>query len=87
MKNRKRLVSILAGIMALIMLLSLIVGVLPVRGQAASSSEIRKQINELKEQKKEIESQIEDVKSQSTVRSVSIASASVTRYTKTSNTN
>ena len=63
MKNRKRLVSILAGIMALIMLLSLIASVIPV-ARAASSSEIRKQINELKEQKKEIEEQIKDVKAQ-----------------------
>jgi len=63
MKNRKRLVSILAGIMALIMLLSLIASIIPT-ARAASSSEIRKQINELKEQKAEIEEQIEDVKAQ-----------------------
>ena len=64
MKNRKRLVSILAGIMAAIMLLSLIAGILPTAVSAASSSEIRKQINQLKEQKEEIEAQIEEVKSQ-----------------------
>ena len=63
MKNRKRLVSILAGIMALVMLLSLIASIIPV-ARAASSSEIRKQINELKEQKEEIEEQIKDVKAQ-----------------------
>ena len=63
MKNRKRLVSILAGIMAAIMLLSLIASIVPV-ARAASSSEIRKQINELKEQKKEIEEQIQEVKDQ-----------------------
>ena len=63
MKNRKRLVSILAGIMAAIMLLTLIVGLIPVRANA-SSSEIRKQINELKKQKAEIEKQIEEVKEQ-----------------------
>ena len=63
MKNRKRLVSILAGIMAAIMLLSLIASIIPV-ARAASSSEIRKQINELEEQKEEIQAQIEEVKSQ-----------------------
>ena len=61
MNNRKRLVSILAGIMAAVMLLTLIIGLLPTRASAASSSEIRKQINELKEQKKEIEEQIKQV--------------------------
>ena len=64
MKNRKRLVSILAGIMAAIMLLTLIVGLIPTPANAYSSSEIRKQINELKKQKSEIEAQIKDVKEQ-----------------------
>ena len=47
MKNRKRLVSILAGIMAAIMLLTLILGLIPTQVRAASSSEIKKQIEEL----------------------------------------
>ena len=64
MKNRKRWVSILAGIMAAIMLLTLIVGLLPTPANAASSSEIRKQINELKKQKSELQEQIKDVKEQ-----------------------
>ena len=58
MNNRKRLVSILAGIMAAVMLLTLIIGLLPTRASAASSSEIRKQINELKAQKQEIEDRV-----------------------------
>ena len=53
MKNRKKLVSILAGIMAAIMLLSLVAGLIPA-ASAASSSEIQKQINALKEKKKEL---------------------------------
>ena len=61
MNNRKRLVSILAGIMAAVMLLTLNIGLQPTRASAASSSEIRKQINELKAQKKEIEEQIKQV--------------------------
>ena len=64
MKNRKRFVSILAGLMAALMILTLILTLLPTRASAASSSEIRKQINELKEQKKEIQAQIEDLKDQ-----------------------
>ena len=64
MKNRKRLVSILAGIMAAIMLLSLILSLLPTRASAASSSEIRKQINQLKEEKEEIKEKIKEVQAE-----------------------
>ena len=64
MKNRKKFVSILAGIMAAIMLLTLLMSLIPMPASAASSKEIRKQINNLKAQKKELESQIEDVKEQ-----------------------
>ena len=64
MNNRKRMVSILAGIMAAVMLLTLILGLLPTRASAASSSEIRKQINALKEEKKQIQEKIAEVKEQ-----------------------
>ena len=64
MKNRKRMVSILAGIMAFVMLLTLILGLLPTRASAASSSEIRKQINQLKKEKEEIKDKIEEVQDQ-----------------------
>ena len=64
MRNRKRLVSILAGIMAVVMLLSLILSLIPTRVNAASSSEIKKQIAELKSQKEELVSQMEDVQNQ-----------------------
>lgn len=64
MKNRKQMVSILAGIMAAVMLLTLILSLLPAKASAASSSEIRKQINALKEEKAEIQKQIEEVKAQ-----------------------
>ena len=51
MKNRKKFVSIMAGILAAVMLLSLIIGILPAGASAAtSSSEIRDQINELEKQ-------------------------------------
>ena len=48
MKNRKKWVSIMAGVMAAIMLLSLILSLIPTNVHAASSSEIKKQIAELK---------------------------------------
>ena len=64
MKNRKRLVSILAGIMAAVMILSLLFSILPSRVWAASSSEIRKQINALQDNRKDIKNQISDLKAQ-----------------------
>ena len=64
MKNRKKFVSILAGIMAAIMLLSLLLTLIPVPASAASSREIKKQIDQLKKDKKALEGQIEDVKKQ-----------------------
>ena len=64
MKNRKRLVSFLAGLMAAVMLLTLLMSILPTRASAASSSEIRKQINQLKKEKEEIKDKISDVKDQ-----------------------
>lgn len=64
MKKRKRFVAILAGIMAAVMLLTLIIGILPVRANAASSSQIRTQINGLQKEKSKIRSQIADLKKQ-----------------------
>ena len=64
MKNRKRWVSAMAGFLAVIMLLSLILSLIPTKVGAASSSEIRKQISALKEEKKEIDAKLKDVKSQ-----------------------
>ena len=64
MKNRKRLVSILAGVMAAIMLLSLILSLIPSHVHAASSSEIKKQIAALKEEKKGIDAQLKEIKGQ-----------------------
>ena len=65
MKNRKRLVSILAGFMAAMLLLTLIIGLIPVPASAyESSSEIRAQINALKKEKDAIQAQIKEVKEQ-----------------------
>lgn len=64
MKNRKRFVSIFAGVMAAIMVLTLLLSLLPTRASAAASSEIRKQINELRDEKKDIQKQIDELKEQ-----------------------
>ena len=64
MRKRKLWVSIMAGLLAAVMLLGLVAGLIPTRADAASSSEIKQQINELKEQKEEIQAQIKDVQSQ-----------------------
>jgi murein DD-endopeptidase MepM/ murein hydrolase activator NlpD len=50
--------------MAAIMLLTLLLSLIPIHAHAASSSEIRKQLNELKEQKKEIAAQIKEIQGQ-----------------------
>lgn len=63
MKNKKFWVSLLAGIMALIMLLGLVLSILP-SAHAASSSEIRDQIEQLEEDEKELEAKIEELKKQ-----------------------
>lgn len=64
MNKRKLWVSVLAGLMAAVMLLSLIFSLIPARVHAASSSEIRQQLKELKAEKAEIQDQIKEIKSQ-----------------------
>lgn len=64
MNKRKRMVSILAGIMAAIMILSLIFSILPTHVSAASSSEIRKQINALKDDREEIKNKMAELQEQ-----------------------
>lgn len=61
MRNRK---SVLAGILAAVMLLSLVLGLLPTPASAASSKEIKKQLEQLKDEKKEIQAQIAEIQSQ-----------------------
>lgn len=64
MRNKKLLVSILAGILAAAMLLTLIVGIIPMEAGAASSKELKGQLNDLKAQRSEIKSQINDLEQQ-----------------------
>ena len=64
MKKRKLWVSILAGILAVIMILSLVVGVLPGLVNGKSSSELKKELEALKSDKKEIDSEIKELEGQ-----------------------
>ena len=62
MKFRKTTVSLLAGMLAAVMALTLFTGFLPGPVSAASSGEIRKQINALKKQRTDIQKDIDQVK-------------------------
>ena len=59
----KKIVTILAGVMAAIMILSLLLGLLSTAAHGATSGEIRDQINDLKQEQAELESQIRDLES------------------------
>ncbi len=61
MKQRKALLS---WLLAIALAVSCVAGNLPVPAQAASSSEIRKQINAMKEDQKQIQAKIKDVEAQ-----------------------
>ena len=67
MRNRKLWVSILAGIMAAILVLSLVAGVLPEliqEAEGASISSLKAQLEKLKEERKEINSRIQELEGQ-----------------------
>ena len=59
MKNRKFLVSLLAGIMAFLLLFGLIAGIIPSYVSAESSSVIKEQLDALEEEKKKLQAEIE----------------------------
>ena len=64
MEKRKLFVSILAGIMALVMILGLIAGFIPTTAHAATSSELKAQLDALKADKAEIDAEIKRIKGQ-----------------------
>lgn len=67
MKNKKRWVSILAGLLALLMVLGIVVSILPGYVSAAeSSSAIREQIDALEEQKAQTQKQLDELESKLT---------------------
>ena len=60
MRNRKPGLSLIALLLAAVMVLTWV----PLRADAASSSEIKKQLNELKSEKKELQAEIDKIRSQ-----------------------
>ena len=62
MDKRKLFISILAGIMAAVMLLGLVASFIPTRAYAATSSELKAQLDKLKEDKKVIDAKVNELK-------------------------
>ncbi len=61
MKNKKRWVSLLAGIMAMMLLLGLVASALPMPASAASSSEIKKQLEEMEKEQAERQKELDSL--------------------------
>lgn len=64
MKNKKFWVSLMAGIMAAIMILSLLLQLIPVQSNAASSSEIKDQIEEMEKDQQKLQDRLDELESQ-----------------------
>ena len=64
MKNRKLIVQVLAGVMAFVMVLGLVLSLLPSHVHAASSSEIKQQINSLKSEQQDLWAQMDELEAQ-----------------------
>ena len=64
MDKRKQKVSLLAGLLVLALVLGLAAGFMPTTAQAATSSELKVQLNNLKKQKSAIEAEIQNLKNQ-----------------------
>lgn len=64
MKNKKFWVSLLAGIMAGIMILSLLLQLIPTKASALSSSEIQNQIDQMEKDQQELQEKLEELESQ-----------------------
>lgn len=64
MKHKKLLVSLVAGILAVVMVLSLVVSLIPTRAHAASSGEIQNQLDDLQGQKDDIQGRMSELEQQ-----------------------
>ena len=63
MKNKKLWVSLLAGIMAAVMILTLLLQLIPVPAEAASSSEIQNQIDEMEKEQQALQDALDELES------------------------
>ncbi len=63
MKNKKTLVSVLAGVMAAVLLLSLLASIIPAVS-AASAAELKQELNDLKADREKIQDQIGELEGQ-----------------------
>ena len=64
MNKRKFLVSLIAGILAFLMVFGIIASIIPVKAHAATSDEIRDQIDALEEKEAEIQAEIDELNGQ-----------------------
>lgn len=64
MNNKKFWVSLLAGIMAGVMILSLLLQLIPTKAQAATSSEIKDQIEEMEKDQENLQDQLDELEDQ-----------------------
>ena len=64
MKNKKLWVSLLAGLMAGVMILTLLLSLIPVQAQAATSSEIKNQIDKMEEDQSALQDKLDELEEQ-----------------------
>lgn len=64
MKLRKRIISILAGVLVAALVLGLLSGIFPIIAHAKNSAEIKSEINELEDKKAQIDAEIKDLQGQ-----------------------
>ena len=61
MRNRKHTLSVLAGILAVVLMLSQLLGAVPYQAEAASSSELKAQLDALEKEKDKIDAQLKEL--------------------------
>ena len=64
MKNKKHILSVLAGILSVLMLIGMAGDVLPGSARAASSSELKEQLSELESENDKIQAELDTLRSQ-----------------------